>query len=35
MNMKKLIKKKNKQANAMSCPIITIICSDIVYGLLV
>ncbi len=35
MNMKKLMKKKNKQANDTSCPIITISCSDIGFGILV
>ncbi len=35
MNMKKLMKKKNKQANDTSCPIITISCSDIGCCLLV
>ncbi len=34
MNMKKLMKKKNKQVNDTNCP-ITIICSDIGCGLLV
>lgn len=35
MNIKKLMKKKNTQANAMSCQVISVICSDMIYGLLV